>query len=82
MKLPKLFKPKQQPIINTWTYQPYGFEPGQRYVIEINRNWIDLPEIKKLHDYFEEQGIICKLVLTSTGNALQPIQVKTMMRED
>lgn len=58
-----------------WEYAPYAFEPGRKYVIEINAKNIELDVIKELSVWFEHNGLNVQLVLTR-GNALQPIEVK------
>lgn len=81
-KLIKLLggKPKAK-TMHVWEYEPYAFEPGRKYVIEIDRFGIDMEEIRALHDWFDHQGIIVKLVLTRGGEALHPMSVKRMTEE-
>lgn len=67
-------KPK---IVHEWQYQPYGFEPGQKYVIEIDQRQMSMQTMKELKQYFDEEGIVCKLVMTYAGTAINPVRVAT-----
>lgn len=60
-----------------WQYAPYAFELGRKYVIEVNSQSITLTEIADLDEWFVENGLNVKLVLTK-GDGLKPIEVKRM----
>lgn len=77
MNLPwKKFKTEHQ-----WEYEPYAFEVGRKYVIEINTANIELEEVNQLKNWFYDNGLNVKLVLAKGNSelrALQPIEVKRM----
>jgi hypothetical protein len=73
---------KQAKQTHTWQYAPYPFEPGQKYVLELNASDImHVKDLEYLQRYFDEQGIICHVILTKTGNGIKPVQVKTFLQE-
>lgn len=72
-------KPQAQ-VLDTFEYMPYAFQPGMRYVIEVDIAGIDIEDLKELDQYFKDNGVIVKLVPTKSRGTLQPMQVKRMTR--
>lgn len=73
---------KSEPYVYTWESEPFVFQPGMIYVIEVNTAaGISLDEIAGLRQFFQDAGIIVKLVLVKGSmereiRALNPITVK------
>jgi hypothetical protein len=68
------FRKKPQPTKLLEFTEPYAFEPGLKYVIEVNLRQITMEGLAELHDWFEQQGIIVKLVgKTTTDRILNPV---------
>lgn len=66
---------------HVWQYEPYRFEPGAKYIIEINSLNIEIDELRSLQQWILENGLNIKLVVSngkSEKRALQPIEVKRM----
>jgi hypothetical protein len=76
MKL-KLFKRRQvytDKIIETWDIQPFAFEPGKVYVLElVSQEFKDIQEVIALQDWFKAQGVNVKMVFTQNGRGIKPI---------
>lgn len=53
--------------LNVWEYEPYAFEPGKVYVIEVNLAGISGESIEHLEQYFKKHKITVELVPTA-GN--------------
>jgi hypothetical protein len=78
-----LWPRKQKPIRTSWEYEPYAFEPGRKYVIEVNIEAIDMEALKGLSEWISDNGLNVKLVPSKTRyRALQPLEVKRMTTEE
>lgn len=70
---------KKRKSYHTWEFEPYAFEPGRIYVMEVNLDAIETQQLQGLNDFFLGNGINIKLVPTKGRyRALQPIEVKRM----
>lgn len=67
---------KKDNYVYTWESEPFAFQKGAVYVIEVDITLIELAEAQRLSEFFVKQGVIVKLVFTSNGKALNPIKVK------
>jgi len=66
--------------LKVWEYEPYAFERGKVYVMEVNAAVLSRANIRALDEYYVKHGITIKLVPTM-GNmpALQPVEARRGM---
>jgi hypothetical protein len=64
--------------LHVWEYEPYAFEAGRVYVIEIDTTQISLGAVKDIHEYFNKHGVNVKIVPNRGKRVIQPIEVKRM----
>ncbi len=68
--------------LNTWEYEPYGFEPGKVYVMEISRDSFTSEQIDRLQRYFMKNHITVDLIRNdSQHRGLQPVELKRITEE-
>lgn len=63
---------------HVWEYAPYAFEPGRKYIIEVDAVNINMDELKSLQTWILENGLNIKLVVSAGKDrrVLRPIEVK------
>lgn len=61
---------------HVWQYEPYAFEVGKVYVMEVNEVSIRKITLKELESYYKRHGITIKIVNTiGDKRALQPVEL-------
>lgn len=67
--------------LNVWQYEPYAFEPGKVYVMEVS-NVLEPSVVEALTKYYSKHKITVHIVITP-GNmrVLQPIEARRGMEK-
>jgi pyrroloquinoline quinone (PQQ) biosynthesis protein C len=72
---------KRDNYVYTWESEPFAFQKGAIYVIEVNTDSVKRDEVAKLQEFFMYEGVTVHMVASLTGKALNPIKVKRKKEE-
>jgi hypothetical protein len=80
--LTKLRRKKQDQVLETWEFEPFAFQPGVPYILELSSEDMgSFEDIRALKDWIFANGLNIHLVFTRTGNAIHPVKVRRMTQE-
>lgn len=67
---------KKDTYVYTWESEPFVFQKGCIYVIEVDLSQITRDEVSELAQFFKDEGVQVRLVSSKNGKALNPIRVE------
>lgn len=67
--------------VYTWESEPFAFQKGAIYVIEVTKDGVKRDEVARLQEFFMYEGVTVHMVESLTGKALNPIKVKRKKEE-